>query len=452
MAAHRTRRDFLKRSSSLTTLGAVAPWAWNLAAIRDAAAQTAPADYKALVCIYLSGGNDQHNTLVPFDPGSHDAYRRIRGNIAITRTEALEAMELRPANPWPAGRSLALNPKLAPLLPLFNGGKLALVLNVGTLLGPMTLADYGRRSGVPPKLFSHNDQTLQWHRGPGTSATGYGGRLADILQQGQSDNSVFGTIATTGGSFLNGANGSAYRIDIGGPTVLEPVANDAFLTETLQRIITASSPHLLQQAYADETRSALNASVRVATALKAVPDPTTIPATSLGLQLRIVARLMAARAALGMRRQVFHVTLHGFDTHAGMPLAHDALLGELADAMAAFHATTVSMGLGDKVTTFTASDFGRTLSSNGDGTDHGWGSYQFVMGDAVRGRRWVGQVPTIAVSGPDDVGSGRLLPALAVDQYMATLATWFGLPRSMLLDVVPRIGRYDQADLGFMRA
>jgi uncharacterized protein (DUF1501 family) len=175
------------------------------------------------------------------------------------------------------------------------------------------------------------------------------------------------------------------------------------------------------------------------------------PDTSLGNQLKIVARLIGARSALGPRRQVFFVSLGGWDMHNNLIADHPGQLGQVADAMKAFYDATVALGLADKVTSFTASDFGRTLSNNGDGSDHGWGSYHFVMGDAVEGKRWCGQLPAMAVSGPDDVGGGRLLPAIAVDQYAATLATWFGVPAGNLADVIPRIGRYDTADLGFMK-
>ncbi|KNZ31989.1 MAG: hypothetical protein AD742_14545 [Methylibium sp. NZG] len=448
-----TRRAFLRRNGALAAAlgGAAAPWALNLAALSAASAQTAGDDYRALVCIFLAGANDNHNTVVPLDAATHAEYLRIRSSIALPLA-GLDATEVLPTNPWPDGRRMALNPGLAPLKPLFDNGRVALAMNVGPMVGPVTLAQYNAGVGRPRSLFSHNDQQSTWRAGSVDSPTGWGGRMADLVLSGNGAGGIFTAVTTGGGLFLTGNSAAAYQVGAAGSTQVARVFGSDAATADLKALMQQASPHVLQETHAAVARSSIAADLSLRGALAANPAPVVFPATSLGQQLQVVARMIASRSTLGVKRQVFYVSLGGWDMHDNLIANHTGLLAQVADAMKAFYDATVAMGVAAKVTTFTASDFGRTLANNGDGSDHGWGSYHFVMGDAVEGRRWVGQLPAMAMNGPHDVGGGRLLPNISVDQYAATLATWFGVAPGNLSTVIPRIGQYASANLGFMKA
>ena len=456
MTSHASRREFTRRQALLAGLGSAAPWALNLATLSGAAgllagsAQAAGEDYRALVCVFLQGANDNHNTVVPFDDATYAAYQRIRTTIALPQAD-LAATELVPTNPWPDGRRMALHPSLAPLKTLFDSGRVALAMNVGTLTAPLTLPGYNAGADRPSKLFSHNDQQATWNSGGPDTPNGWGGRAADLMLAGNGSAGLFTAITTGGGLFLTGQHATAYQVGTNGSTEVAKVFGSDAATAAIKRVMQQSSTHLFQETHAAVARQSIAADLQVRAAIGGGPS-LVFPNTSLGNQLKIVARLIAARSTLGPKRQVFFVSLGGWDMHNNLIADHPGQLGQVADAMKAFYDATVTLGLADKVTTFTASDFGRTLSNNGDGSDHGWGSYHFVMGDAVDGKRWFGQLPAMAVNGPDDVGGGRLLPAIAVDQYAATLATWFGVPVGNLADVIPRIGRFGTANLGFMKA
>lgn len=444
-----SRRAFLRRQAALASMGVAAPWALNLASISAASAQTAGDDYRALVCVYLAGANDNHNTVVPLDPTTHAKYLAIRNAIALPLSE-LAGTEVVPTNPWPDGRRMALHPALMPLKTLFDEGRVAMAMNVGTMTGPITLAQYkSGQGGRPPKLFAHNDQTATWLSGGLDSPTGWGGRIADLVLADNGNAGLFTAITTSGGLFLTGSNATAYQIGNNGSLQVDRVFGSDASTAAIKRLMQKSSAQLFEETHAAVARSSITADLRVRSALSS-PGSLVFPTTGLGQQLQVVARMIAARSTLGAKRQVFYVSLGGWDMHDNLIANHPNRLGEVAGAMKAFYDATVALGVADKVTTFTASDFGRTLSSNGDGSDHGWGSYHFVMGGGVNGKRWVGQLPAMAVNGPDDVGGGRLLPAISVDQYGATLARWFGVSDQAMPDVFPRIRSYNSSDLGFM--
>ncbi len=456
MTQQASRREFLRRASVLTSLGAAAPWALNFAAmsaaVSDAHAQTAGDDYKALVCVFLYGGNDNHNTVVPFDAASHAQYTAIRTSIALPRAD-LAATEIVPGNAWSDGRQMALHPSLAPLKAMFDDGKLAVAMNMGTLTREgTTLAQYKAGIGLPPKLFSHNDQQSVWQASLAEGATtGWGGRLGDLFAAGNGAGATFTSISAAGNAvFMSGANVVQYQVGGAGSIQINPVFGSAAATDDLKRMIQRSSAHLFEQEHATIARRSIESDIKVRSALTSVAD-FSFPATGLGAQLKIVARLMAARAALGVKRQVFFVSQGGFDLHDNLISLHPGLLANVADAMKTFYDTTVSLGVQNQVTTFTGSDFGRTLSNNGDGSDHGWGSHHLVMGGAVKPKTWVGALPRVSVTeGADNVGGGRLLPSIGVDQYGATLARWFGVSDAQMATVFPNIGEYTQRDLGFM--
>jgi len=453
-----SRRAFLQRASALSLAGVATPWALNLAALGEAAAAGAT-DHKALVCVFLYGGNDQSNTLVPFDSASHAAYLAARPALAHARS-ALDATALSPSVALPGGRQYALAPALAPLLPLFIGGRLAPLLNVGTLVQPTNKAQYSARSvPLPPKLFSHNDQQSVWQSSaPEGAVTGWGGRLGDLFQAGNG-NATFTCVNVSGNAvFMSGQNAVQYQVSASGPVALRaqgsPLFGSAACSSALQALITQPSPQLLEAEHARIAQRALSAHGQLSAGLVpasavATPFPSGNP---LADQLKMVARMLASAPTLGAKRQVFFVSIGGFDNHDSLLTSHPVLLGQVASALAAFHEATVALGVDRQVTTFTASDFGRTLTGNNGGSDHGWGSMQFVLGGAVQGGRFYGQAPVVADNGPDDVGQGRLLPSTSVDQVAATLGRWFGASDAELLGLLPNLRHHNasQRQLGFV--
>jgi len=457
MASSASRRAFLQRASLLSMAGAAAPWALNLAAFGAAAAATGN-DYKALVCIFLNGGNDHANTVVPYDVGSHALYLGMRPAFAYDRA-ALAATALAPSAALPGGLAYALAPELAPLLPVFNDGQMAVMLNVGPLVQPTTKAQYLARSvPLPPKLFSHNDQQSVWQSSAPEGATsGWGGRMGDLLQAGNGT-ATFTCINVAGNAvFMSGRSAVQYQVSPSGPVALNgvksPLFGSAACSDALRALVTAPSTHLLKGEYARVMARSLAAGDDLSTALATSTLATGgFPSgNSLADQLKLVARMISTAAEVGARRQVFFVSLGGFDTHDGLATTHPGLLTRVAGAMRAFYQATVDMGVADKVTTFTASDFGRTLTGT-SGSDHGWGGTHLVMGGAVQGGRYYGSAPEIANNGADDVGQGRLLPSTSVDQYAATLGRWLGISDVDLLTVLPNLGHWGVGDraLGFV--
>ncbi len=466
-----TRRAFLDRASKLAITGGALPWAMNLANISDAAAFNGD-DYRALVCVFLFGGNDFGNTLIPYDPVNYDKYSAIRGGgagqtaggIAFGRAE-LAATALT----TPAGQTLtdniqyALSPHLPLLKQRFDQGKLAAMLNVGPLVAPITAAQYatGNRVAypVPPRLFSHNDQQTTWQTfGAEGTTIGWGGKLGDLAQSNNSNN-LFTCISPSGVAvFLSGQRTLSYQIGPSGVIPVNGVKGPLFgstaASTALRTLMTESRTHVLEAEYSKVSKRSIDTEAVVTQALAGVTVNTSFtPATgtnSLAAQLGIVARIIAARTALGNKRQVFFVSLGGFDNHDFLLRDHARLMPQLDFAMNAFYAATQELGVADKVTSFTASDFGRTFASNGDGTDHGWGSHHFIMGGGVQGGRYYGRAPAVAVTGNDQVGQGRLLPAVSVDEYGASLASWFGASSTELATIFPNLSRFPNANMGLL--
>ncbi|BDT69568.1 hypothetical protein os1_37590 [Comamonadaceae bacterium OS-1] len=467
-----TRRAFLRRSGQLALAGTALPVALNLAAMGEAAAFNAT-DYKALVCLFMHGGNDHANTVVAYDAPHYAQYSAIRSSIALDKG-ALAATLLTPRTPLAGGRQYALHPAMAGLAGLFNTGKAAVQLNVGPLVVPLTRAQYDSGSRtlypLPPRLFSHNDQQSIWQSSsPEGSTVGWGGNLGDLALAGNG-NSLFTCISVSGNAvFLSGDTALQYEVSTGGAVPINGIGARVYGSSAVQAALAtlAQQPrsHLLENAYTAMTVRAVGAESRINGALTGATLAT--PFTSgnpLADQLKMVARLVAARGTLGTTRQVFFVSMGGFDLHDNLIAKHPTLLGRVSDALASFYAATVELGVADKVTAFTASDFGRTLTSNGDGSDHGWGSHHFMVGGAVQGQAFYGVPPPISVgdtAAADDqwhVGQGRLLPSTSVDQYAATLATWFGVAPTELAGILPNLSHFGAAagradypvNLGFM--
>jgi uncharacterized protein (DUF1501 family) len=457
-----SRRAFLKRASALSIAGAAAPWALNLAAMADASAAGAT-DYKAMVCIFLYGGNDYANTVVPYDAPSYNTYQSMRPSFAHARA-SLDATLLKPAaapvDSAGVAHQYALAPGLAPLVPLFDSGNLGVLMNIGTLIAPTTKLQWNNKSvRLPAKLFSHNDQQSTWQSSaPEGAISGWGGRIGDIFEAGNT-NSTFTCVNVSGNAiFMSGNSAVQYQVSTNGSVPLNGLKSPLFgsnaATEALRTLITQPRTHLLENEYNRVAKRSVDANTVLTGALAtgaalATPYPAS---NNLGDQLKMVARMIAAAPALGAKRQVFFVSLGGFDLHDKMATAHPVLMKTVADAMAAFYASTVELGVADNVTTFTASDFGRTMTGNNDGADHGWGSMHFVLGGAVKGQRLYGTAPIVANGGPDDVGQGRLLPTTSVDQLAATLGKWMGMSDSALLSVLPSLSNWDASKriLGFL--
>ncbi|HEU4779539.1 MAG TPA: DUF1501 domain-containing protein [Steroidobacteraceae bacterium] len=458
-----TRRVVLQRAMHLGAMGVAAPLAINLAAIGEAAAFDST-DYKALVCLFMYGGNDYANTVVPYDAANYALYHQIRAGaageeqagIAYGRAQ-LAATALTPSNGQVLTDNLqyALAPQLTGLKSLWDAGRLAVQLNVGPLIQPTTLAQYQSTNRamnpLPPKLFSHNDQQSVWQSNSTEGSTvGWGGRLGDIAMSSNTNNSLLTCISASGNAvFVAGQNALQYQVSPNGAVRIG--ALNTPLRDALNAIITRSSSHVLENEYAIVTRRSMDMEGTVNNALAAVNPATVFPSgNSLAAQLRIVARLIGARATLGTHRQVFFVSLGGFDNHNLLMQDHPNLMTRVNAAMSAFYAATVELGVADRVTTFTASDFGRTLSSNADGSDHGWGSHHFVMGGAVQGGRFYGTAPSVSIQTPDQVGQGRLLPSTSVDEFAATLARWFGCATNELPGILPNVGNFTNTSLGFV--
>jgi uncharacterized protein (DUF1501 family) len=508
-----SRRAFLQRSAQLAATGVALPAALNLAAMGEAAAFNAT-DYKALVCVFLYGGNDYANTVVTYDSASYNEYAKIRGGvgdvgggIALPRVKTfkpdgsvdsngLVSALLNPKAALANGRQFALNPSMAGLAGLFNSGKAAVQLNVGPLVVPINKAEYlgTNRTNfpLPPKLFSHNDQQSVWQSSsPEGSTVGWGGNIGDlILESNSNSRSQFTCISVTGNAvFLGGDRALSYQVGSSGPVNISSVGDAAYpygfldVGKAMKTLTTGiGRAHSLENEYNIVTKRAIDSGVLVTAAIDAskpvgkdadkndiypAPFDKFGSGNPLADQMRMVARMIAARDTLGVKRQVFMVSLGGFDTHDNLIQSQPKLLQRVNDAMTAFYNTTVDLGVADKVTAFTASDFGRTLTNNGDGSDHGWGSHHLIVGGAVRGQAFYGVPPPVGAGDSRStldvdqwhVGQGRLLPTASVDQYAATLATWFGVEAAELQGILPNIRNFGSTsnsgiaypqNLGFM--
>ncbi len=465
-----SRRAFLRRSSQLAVAGAASSYALGLAGIGEAAAFSANGGYKALVCVFLYGGNDQSNTLIPFDPTNYARYADIRGGtgeagggIALSRASLANTVLMQPqAQVLTDNIRYALAPSMPRMKARFDAGVMAPLLNVGPLIVPLTRAQYESDNNSsfprPAKLFSHNDQQSTWQSsGPEGSVTGWGGRMGDLALSSNT-NSMFTAINATGNAvFLSGQNALPYQVSPGGAVTINglryrPYDSSAART-ALDALLRAHNGHVLEMDYAQTMARSIEYGGFVNNALAGSTLGTSFGEGNwLATQLSVVARLIGARGGMGVTRQVFLVGMGGFDNHDGLLGSHEELLAQVDFALDSFYRATVEMGVADQVTTFTASDFGRTLSSNGDGSDHGWGSHHFILGGAVNGGRFFGRAPSVSVDTDDQVGQGRLLPTTSVDQYSATLARWFGVSASEMPSISPNIGRFATSDLGFMRA
>jgi uncharacterized protein (DUF1501 family) len=485
-----SRRSFI-RKAACAAVGTAA----MTSAIRDlrfmnaAVAQTNITDYKALVCIFLQGGNDSNNLIIPTLQSQYNNYAQIRTPVlAIPQSAILPVTSLDGD-----GNTYGLHPSCPELQTLFGEGKLAFLFNTGTLVYPLSRAQYLSGSGqMPPQLFSHADQQTQWQTSipdqPPT--TGWGGRCADLLESVQ-PNAPISLMVTLAGAntFEIGNIVSQYSVSTSGAIALSTPSIPGGGAQTnrlpaLLNILGLPYSNLQSQAYASVAEQAINTSGLLNKAIAGTaaatfwttPFPAKITppeggnafTSTLSPQLEMVARLIAAGSTptasngFGMKRQIFFCQVGGYDLHTNQTNytatdpnnvllgSHTNLLAELSQSMLAFQRAMEQLGLSNSVTSFTASDFGRTFPSNGQGSDHGWGSHHLILGGAVNGQRTYGQFPALTVNGPNDTNTGRWIPTTAIDQYFATLATWFGVDNSNLATVFPNLGRFVSPNLGFI--
>jgi len=446
-----SRREFL-RCAACAALGtaAITNTIWDLRLVR-AATTGAFTDYKALVCLFLFGGNDANNLIIPSSATDYAAYSAARQALAIPSAQLLSI------NPTISdGRTYGLHPSCAGMQSLFNSGKLAFLCNVGTLVGPVTRTTYqNKTAALPPQLFSHNDQQVQWQTSipDQPPRTGWGGRAADMVYANNNSNVSMNISLAGTNIFEVGTAVTPYNVSTTGSVGLSSLS--ASRLQAVKDIIALPHDNLFEKSFGEITNTAIANNALLTSALANAPTITTVfPNTSLGNQLKMIARLISAHGTLGHTRQIFFASVGGYDTHGNQLTAHANLLTELSGSMKAFYDATAELGLAQSVTTFTASDFGRTLPTNGTGTtsgsDHGWGNHQVIMGGAVQGQRLYGTFPTLAVNGPDDTSTGRWIPSTSVDEYSATLARWFGVSSTDMPTVFPNLTRFARPDLGFM--
>lgn len=458
MSLKLSRREFVKRASALTFAGAGAPFALNLAAIGAAAAQGAP-EYRAIVCLFFFGGNDHTNTIIPYDPAEHTQYVNARTSIAFAR-DALTPTATAPVASQ-GGRPFAFHPALTSFKSLYDLGKLAVVANVGPLIVPTTRTQYRNGSvPLPPKLFSHNDQQSVWQAntpvGEG-ARLGWGGRVGDLLAA-QNGLTLFTCISASGNAvFLSGQEVLQYQVGSSGSTAFNALSGNLYSSPTAgvayRRVITRTSGHLFENQLGQVVSRSITANALLSANLPPASSFTVpIPANNnLASQLSVVARMISARGGLGTNRQVFFVSAGGFDNHDFLINDHNLRMQTVNAAVNAFYQWLQQMQMENNVTLFTASDFGRTLTSNGDGSDHGWGAHHFVVGGAVQGGNIYGTFPQVAFNTNEDIGQGNLLPTTSVDQYAATLARWFGVADSRMPEVLPNIVNFGTSRyLGFL--
>jgi uncharacterized protein (DUF1501 family) len=471
----RSRRQFLRTASMASMAGFYAsPFLLELNALAGMAQGTSSSDYKALVCIYLQGGNDGHGTVLATDPESYAAFLQARSGAPGLAYPQSELLPIVPKTPQ-SGRTFALNPYLTGVQNLFNAGRAAIVVNTGTLVAPATKTQINANSVVlPDSLFSHFDQTAAWQailsNLGGGEHVGWGGAMADVIESmNMNSNSMFTCISTAGNAlFLAGQSSFQLNCTSAGPIPIYGLAQPPFGqpagANLLKAILTSEESNLFAKEYGVVVLRSMQAQAILAKAMPpagpgGVPNPSEFinPSTKMLMQnqlatsLQTVARIISGRSSLGVTRQIFFVQLGGFDTHDGQAPVHAQLLTELGEALEYFDGLMVSMGLGNQVTSFTISDFGRTLTSNSNGTDHGWGSHHFIVGGAVQGQNIYGQYPVIGSNQANDLGAGRLIPTTAVEQYAGTLAQWFGLSDSQVREVFPNFGNFGSSPyMGFM--
>lgn len=448
-----SRRDFLRLACCSAATASIVGGLSKFGLVSALAQGTT--DYKALVCIFLFGGNDSNNMIIPYDAAGYTNYQTIRANLALSKGALLPLQVGGQAN-------FALHPNLSELQGLFNTQKsLAVLTNVGTLVQPTTRQNYQKYQNLPQNLFSHSDQQDQWQTTQlaGLPNAGWAGKVADKITPVYNNSAQFPPILSVAGStiFCTGDTTRPFTMSPGstpGAQGFDTSAAGQARLLAVQQLLTLDSGISLVEASSTVTNQSIQQGLVLSGALKNIATLQTVFPSKNGLanQLKQVAQVISARSALGVGRQIFFCSLGGFDTHSDELNSHVGLYSQLSPAMAAFYQATQELGVANNVTTFTLSEFNRTFQpgSNG-GTDHAWGGHQFMMGGAVKGNQVYGQFPSLALGSADDTGSnGRWIPSTSVDQYAATLASWFGVSAADLPSIFPNLANFPTSNLGFL--
>jgi uncharacterized protein (DUF1501 family) len=444
------RRSFIQYAS-LAASG-------NLVGLRpfgalNAFAQTAPVSgYKALVCVFLFGGNDANNTLVPTDTVGYNNYATLRGPLALPQSQLIQLASL---------PHYGLHGSLPEIAQLVDSGAAAVIANVGTLVAPTTRANVSAQLNLPSNLFSHSDQQLQWQNAAQSSvtSTGWAGRMSDLLGNSFNPSASIPMITSVAGDtlFCDGQSTTPLAVspgNVSGVSCGEGTAECGVRQAIAQSFLSfASGLNLVQADNAISENAARYASVLTQAVSSVAPLATVFPANNpFATQLQQIAQLMQVRSSFGVNRQIFFAGVGNFDTHADQAGQQSLLLAQVSSAMSAFYQATQELGIANEVTTFTMSDFSRTFQPNSNnGSDHGWGSHHIVLGGAVKGAKLYGTYPTLALGGPDDFDvNGRWIPSTSTVQYAATLASWFGVSAAQLNTIFPSLGAFSSTNLGFV--
>ncbi|MCE9595549.1 MAG: DUF1501 domain-containing protein [Planctomycetes bacterium] len=444
-----SRRRFLRYGGSTASLAMLA----QLTALQRTVSAAPAGGYRALVCVYLYGGNDAFNLIVPTSNAQYTTYATSRQGLAVPLAQLLP---ITPATS--TGVNYGLHPSVPELQTLFGDQKLAIVANLGSLVAPLTKTEY--ESGAverPPQLFSHSDQGDQWMIGGAVSQIqkiGWCGKVGENLASLNPGSVMSMNISLDGSNTMQmGATKAPYNLGANGPTELSGFwgSQGALRKQAFDALRNQAQTNKLSQGFADVMNESIAIEATISAALASGPTiMTPFPSSWLGEQLSMVARMISVQSAVGQTRQIFFVGKGGFDTHGNQNAEQPALYADISQCLGAFQAAMEELGSDADVTLFTASEFGRTLSSNAQGTDHGWGAHHLVLGGAVGGGDLYGTMPDLALDGPDDIGGGRMIPTTSVEQYAATLATWFGVAPGDLATLFPHIGNFASPTLGFV--
>lgn len=444
-----TRRGFIRIGAATVGSLALRPFGQL-----PAMAQSGPG-YRALVCVFLFGGNDSNNSVIPMDDASYQAYQSLRARLALTGSDLTATVTSA------AGAPYAFHAKLAEVASLFTSKELAVVANVGSLVQPLTRDQYQQsQAPIPLNLFSHADQQLQWQTSlaQGNGSTGWAGRAADYIASQGVNSSSFPAFMSMNGNILLGTGVETQPVAVtpGQSLQMKGFNNSPSSQarwEALNSLLTLDSGMSLVQAANNTIANSIGDAKALGAALaQATPLKTQFPKTNIGAQLQQVAQIIQVQGDLGMSRQIFFCSLGGFDTHTNELNTHNLLYPQLSPALAAFYEATQELGMAQNVTIFTESDFSRTFQpTSGGGSDHAWGSHHFVLGGAVQGGQVFGKFPTFELGGPDDADvRGRWIPTTSIDQYGATLCSWFGIPDNALPTVFPNFPNFGSQKLGFL--
>jgi len=452
-----SRRDFLRNMAAVSVLGSgAASMSGKLGLMGSALAATSNyaslSDYKALVCVFLYGGSDSFNMFVPTDQDLYDNYVQSRGSLALPRNSLLMPT---------TDTGFGFNPAMTNIKASYDAGKLAVVSNVGNLIAPISKAQYQAKSNlIPSNLFAHNHQQEQWLKGYSSTpaslvSSGWGGRMADLLLSANSNTALPPTFSMSGSDYWLPGNAST-PISVNASRGVETIAfmnrnrgrDSATRADLLSQILDLPKSGPLQEQAALATGRSISSAEALLAAL-GTSDTIQAPynrSSKLAQQLRMVARLIASQETLGMQRQIFFVGLGGWDTHDNQAGRLQGLVGDLDESLGDFYTAMDELNQANSVTAFTASDFGRTLTVNGDGTDHGWGGHYLVMGGAVKGQQVYGAQPSYMTGSEDDIGDkGRIIPSLSINQFGATMGSWLGLTDNDLLEVFPDLANFDSS-------